>query len=256
MTLGFLQANSLLKKGIKHAFFTRSGGESKGDFATLNFNSKKEGELLNVEQNKEKVVKFFELDKDALKLINQVHSNTVVIVDNIKQSTSSLEADAIVTNLPEVIIGVITADCTPILLADEKNGVIAAIHAGWRGALAGIIKKSIEAMESIGGQANCIQAVIGPTIRRSVYEVDDEFKTTFLTNSEENEEFFTAGIKTGKHFFDLPGYCKVQLKKSKVLQIEDLEVDTYTNPSQFFSCRRAAHLKEKSFGCQLSAIKL
>lgn len=255
MELDFLQSDLLKKDGIEHAFFTRKGGQSKGEFASLNFNKKKGDQPLNVEKNKEKVAKFFKLDKKYLKLVNQIHSNITLILNNVDQETEALNADAIVTNIPGVVIGVITADCVPILLADNENNVIAAVHAGWRGALAGALENTVRAMEGLGAKASSIQAVLGPSIRQSVYEVDDAFRTSFISSFSENEAFFIDGIRPGKYFFDLQGYCKLKLKGIGV-NIDDLGVDTYTNPDQFFSCRRTMHLKESSFGCQLSAIKL
>lgn len=239
----------------KNKFFTREGGDSEGLFGSLNFNSSKDNPE-NIKKNTEVVAKFFGVNENKVKRLTQKHTNKVVLVENANQETFSIEADALVTKIPHLVIGVITADCVPVLLHDSKNKVIAAVHAGWRGAFSDIIKNTINEMKKIGAIAESIQAFVGPSIKQESYEVDELFYKNFLNAKSLNSEFFTASKNQNHYMFNLPEFVRLKLQEVGVKNIITSPDDTYTNESKYFSCRRATHRKEPYFGCQMSAIML
>lgn len=192
-------------------------------------------------------------------LINQVHSSDVLVIDNeskIPSATNRPKADAIVTNLKNLIIGLFTADCTPILFFDEKNSVIAAAHAGWPGAFKNITDNTISKMLELGAQIENIKVVIGPTIRQKSYEISQEFYDRFIEENLENKKFFIDGQRIGHYLFDLPGYVKAKLQKAGIKNIADEEIDTYSNPEKLFSYRRSSHLGEADCGRNISVIQI
>jgi YfiH family protein len=186
---------------------------------------------------------------------NQIHSNQVISVGE-----KNNDADGLITNLKNTVIGVYSADCCPILLFCEEPQIIAAIHAGWKGAKSGIIKSAIEAMNNFGeklGFKNLkITAIIGPSIRQESYEVGPEFFANFLQEDKNNQRFFNHSTKPNHHMFDLVGYVKNKLQNQGVNDIEDTNIDTYTNPQSFFSYRRSCHLKEVGYGHNISVIMI
>jgi YfiH family protein len=186
---------------------------------------------------------------------NQIHSNKVISVGE-----KNNEVDGLVTNLKNIVIGVYSADCCPILLFCEEPQIIAAIHAGWKGAKSGIIKSAINKINDLGlelGFKNLnIKAKIGPSIRQKSYEVGPEFLADFLQEDKNNQQFFINSIKPNHHMFDLIGYVKNKLQIAGVNDIEDANIDTYTNSSDFFSYRRSCHLKEASYGHNISVIMI
>jgi YfiH family protein len=191
--------------------------------------------------------------------VNQIHSSDVLIIDDkskIPEVINRPKVDAIVTNQKNLIIGLFTADCTPILFFDEKNQVIAAAHAGWTGALNNITYSTIDAIVKIGGKIENIKTIIGPTIRQKSYEVSEEFYERFLSEKSGNEKFFIDSNKVGHFMFDLPGYIKEKLKDAGVKMIIDDEIDTYSNPDKFFSYRRSTHLKEQDCGRNVSVAQI
>lgn len=187
-------------------------------------------------------------------LLNQIHSNEVFIVDNpdkIYGNQNLPQADAIITNQRNINIGVITADCAPILLFCQESKIIGAAHAGWQGAKSGIISNSIKAMQELG--AKNIKAIIGPMIQQQSYEISPDFYEDFLKESANNQQFFIAGTRPQKYLFDLNGYVEDKLK-TEFVEVENLKIDTYSNPSKYFSYRLATHKSQKNYGRNLSII--
>ena len=194
---------------------------------------------------------------DHLLLLNQIHSNEVVIIDapeKIYGAQNLPKADALVTNLKNVVIGVVTADCAPILLMDEEKEIIAAIHAGWRGARFGIINSTIAAMKNLG--AKNVKAIIGPMIQQKSYEISQEFFDDFLAEDLDNKKFFLNAEKAGHYWFDLPSYVEKKLRLAGVKKIENQQIDTYENEEKFFSFRRSSKRGEKDCGRNVSVISL
>ncbi len=202
------ESSSLLNiEGIYHAFYTRQGGVSEGEFSSLNCCFKDKDLRSNVLQNLKRICEDAGIDLEHLKLVNQVHSNKAFYVGS-KDAESNQEAvDAIVTDKKGLMLGIQTADCTPILFADKKNSVIGAAHAGWKGALNGVIENTIELMVQKDAQIENICAIIGPTIAQKSYEVDSKFKKQFLELRPSSESHFISSEKPTHYMFDLPGFC-------------------------------------------------
>ena len=234
-----------------HAFFTRLGGFSNGVYDSLNMSVKRGDNLKNVTKNREVITNFFALPTTALKIANQVHGNATLIIDNLNQDVSSISADAMVTKIPGIVLGVTTADCCPLLLCDPVSAVIAAIHAGHRGAYSGIIQSAIDAMLSMGAKKKNLVASLGPCIASKSYEVDKIFKQRFLSQLNHNEIFFYQ--TNASYLFDLKAYALHIIKSQGIDQFDKLNIDTYQDPD-FFSCRRSYHKGQNEFGVQLSAI--
>jgi YfiH family protein len=197
-------------------------------------------------------------------LVDQIHSADVFVIDDeskIPQCVFTADcprpkADAIVTNLKNLIIGLFTADCTPILFFDEKNSVIGAAHAGWPGAFKNITDNTIAKMVEIGAKIENIKVIIGPTIRQKSYEISEEFYDRFLAENSANKKFFIDGKRAGHYLFDLPGYVKEKLQNAGIKNIADDEIDTYSNPQTLFSYRRSSHLGEADCGRNVSVIQI
>jgi YfiH family protein len=251
----FLAASNLEAEGIAHGFFLRLGGVSHGLYASLNCGrgSKDLGD--RVEVNRARVASRLSVAPQSLVGPRQIHSAKTVIVVAAWSAAAAPEADAIVTKTRGLAIGVLTADCAPILLADAEAGVIAAVHAGWKGAKAGVLESAIDAMESLGAQAFRIAAAIGPAISRAAYEVGPEFRAAFLAGDPENDKYFSF-LNVGAPHFDLPAYVKDRLSRCGVINIQDIAVCTYENESILFSYRRSVHRSEADYGRQISAIVL
>jgi YfiH family protein len=190
-----------------------------------------------------------------LLLVNQVHGAEVVVIDEkekIHGEQNLPKADALVTNLQGIVIGIITADCAPILFFDEEKKVIAATHAGWPGAKLGVISATVTAMKKLGAEK--ISAIIGPMIQQKSYEVSQEFFDDFMREDSANKIFFIDGVKPGKYFFDLPSYVEKKLRESGIEKIENERIDTYENEGKLFSFRRSTHREEKDCGRNVSVI--
>jgi YfiH family protein len=247
----FIESSLLKSIGVKHGFFTRNGGRSSDKFHSLNCKLNCSDEIENVKHNLAIAAKCLNADLENLTLLRQVHSNKLIKAN---YTINKTEGDAIYTSKKGSVIGVITADCVPILVWDNENKIAIAIHAGWRGALGGIIENAINEIKKIG---KCqLYAAIGPCIRQNNYEVDEIFYELFLEETNLNQKYFKDSANNNKFLFDLPGYCYEKLIKSGVHRIDNLGIDTYSEESKFFSCRRALHKEEKHFGCQLSIIKI
>ncbi|HWT44147.1 MAG TPA: peptidoglycan editing factor PgeF, partial [Sphingopyxis sp.] len=191
----------------------------------------------------------------ALTGVYQVHGNRCVIVDGDTDLAARPEADALATRVPGLLLGILTADCVPVLFADRKAGVVGAAHAGWKGALAGVTDATLDAMENLGASRTDIAVAIGPCIARASYEVDEAFVERFLANDPANERFFAAG-KPGHAMFDIAAYVAARLAAAGVTRIAIGGQDTYAERQDYFSYRRACHKGENSYGRQLSVIGL
>ena len=243
-----------------HGFFTRLGGVSKGLYASLNVGLGSADKRQNLLQNRARITAH--LQADALVTGQQTHSTiTALVAPSLVKSAQSPPpaADALVTTTPNLAIGVLTADCVPVLLADNKNAVIGAAHAGWRGAHDGIIASVIKMMVGQGAQKTHIRAIIGPAISASAYEIGAEFRAKFAKTYPRDMDLFTRphrNIKTiGHAMFDLPQFVLRQVERSGVQAVK-LDFCTYSDPARFFSYRRNCHAGQTDYGRQLSAICL
>jgi YfiH family protein len=247
--------------GIRHGFFTREGGVSTGIYASLNVGLGSDDDKTAVRENRRRVAAHLGATFQGAPLADvatnyQVHGATARIIDRPDQDGQRPEADAIVTATPGVAIGALTADCTPVLFADAEAGVVAAAHAGWRGAVSGILEATVEAMESLGARRSNIRAAVGPTISQSAYEVGPEFEAQFVAQSSDNARFFTTPPGRDRAHFDLPGFCRDRLASLGLAAAEDLAICTYADESLLFSYRRKTHRKQTDYGRQISAIVL
>ncbi len=229
-------------------FYTRKGGVAKGLFDSLSFNRKSNSEVLTA--NKDLLKR--DLGVERLCFVEQEHTNDVVVVT--KGYTAPVIADAMVSNERGVGLVVLTADCCPVLFYDRVAGVIGAAHAGWRGALSGVIANTVSAMCELGASKKDICMSIGPTIRQHNYEVGQEFYDEFIAANQEFARFFIA--HGSKYLFDLPAFCVRMGECAGLSKISDIGLDTYSNENEFFSCRRAFHRKEEAFGNHASAIAI
>ncbi len=252
-----LQANSLATLAqIRHAFFTRAGGVSRGVYASLNGGIGSKDSPDQVAENRARMAQALGIAPDRLLTPYQIHSPDVVVAKTTWNSETRPRADAIVTREPKLAIGVSTADCGPLLFADDKARVIGAAHAGWRGAFTGVIEATVAAMEKLGADRNNIVVALGPTIRQANYEVGPEFGARFLAADADNARFFTGAERAGHAMFDLTGYIAAQVQRSGIVKFEDLGLCTYAEPERFYSFRRATHLSEPDYGRHINAIAL
>lgn len=237
----------------RHGFFTRKGGASSGIFAGLNCGTGSSDQTEAVAINRARVTEAMGVASEALVTVHQVHSATAIPVTG--PLTIRPEADAMVTATPGVLLGVLTADCQPVLFHDPKAQVIGAAHAGWRGAVDGVLETTLDAMESLGAKRSRISAVIGPTISQAAYEVGPEFLDRFRTEDEDATRFFVNG-KGDRLLFDLPGYGLHRLRQAGVGHAEWTGHCTYRDPDRFFSFRRTTHAGEADYGRLISTIRL
>lgn len=236
---------------IRHGFFTREGGVSEGIFASLNCGPGSGDDLAKVAENRVRVGNAL---GGTLITCYQVHGNNVVIVDKPWEHKDAPQADALVTNKPGIALGILTADCLPVLFADTKKKIIGAAHAGWKGAFDGVIEATLEAMRKLG--AEDIIATIGPSIAQKSYEVGPEFIGRFVQQDMLNGNYFMPSPRPDHHLFDLPGYTKRRLSEAGIATINLLAHDTCFEENRFFSYRRSCLRGEKSYGRQVSAICL
>jgi YfiH family protein len=252
-----LQAPSLAAFGrIRHAFFTRAGGVSQGVYASLNGGVGSNDAPAKVAENRARMAEAMGVGVDRLLTPYQIHSPDVVVAGEPWARENRPRADAVVTRVPRLAIGVSTADCGPLLLADSDAGVVGAAHAGWRGALTGVIEATIAAMERLGAKRNRITVALGPTIRQPNYEVGPEFVERFLAADPGNARFFKASQRAGHAMFDLTGYIAERVQRTGIAQFEDLGLCTYAEPERFFSYRRTTLLGEPDYGRHINAITL
>jgi YfiH family protein len=242
--------------GVRHAFFTRTGGVSEGPYASLNGGVGSDDVPAHVAENRARMAAAVGVACDRFLTAYQIHSPEVVIAERPWDVNARPKADAIVTKVTGLGIGVSTADCGPILLADAEAGVIGAAHAGWRGALSGVAEATIAAMEHCGAERSRTVAALGPMIRQTNYEVGPEFVAQFRKADAANERFFKAGARSGHALFDLAGYIAARVAAAGIGRIEDIGGCTYGDPQQFFSYRRSVHRAEADYGRHISAIAL
>ncbi|MDP6351519.1 MAG: peptidoglycan editing factor PgeF [Alphaproteobacteria bacterium] len=244
---------------IRHGFFTRDGGVSDGLFRSLNCGFGSGDSAAAVAENR--ILAMARLGVTpaapmALVTCHQVHSARAVTVAESWSAGAAPHADAMVTRRPGIALGVLTADCAPVLLADHEAGIIGAAHAGWRGALAGVIEATVAAMARLGATPGGIRAVVGPTIAQRSYEVGPEFPAPFLNQSAANGALFAESERSGHKLFDLAGYVASRLGPLGLAAVEVLDHDTYSQETRFFSYRRSTHEGQAEYGRGLSAIAL
>ena len=252
MTLGSPLLSSI--PGLRHAFFSREGGVSEGIYAGLNGGLGSRDDPASVAENRRRMAQQIGVGPDRLLSVHQIHSPDVVVATGPWQGDKP-RADALVTRTEGIALGVTAADCGPILLVDPTARVIGAAHAGWKGALTGVLESTIDAMEKLGAERGGIIAAIGPLIRQRSYEVGGEFVERFIDADAENGMFFLPGERNGHAMFDLAGFIRMRLENAGVLMIDDVGIDTYSD-ERFYSYRRSVHRKEPDYGRHVHAIVL
>jgi YfiH family protein len=241
--------------GMRHAFFTREGGVSGEIYESLNGGLGSNDDPANVLENRRRMAEQMGVEPANFISVHQVHSPDAVVATGPWPDDTRPRADAIVTRTEGIAIGVTAADCGPILFADAGARVIGAAHAGWKGALTGVVESTIEAMEKLGADRGGIVAAIGPLIRQHSYEVGGEFVERFLDADGDNKSFFIPSVRSGHAMFDLAGFIRMRLENAGVLMIDDIGVDTYSDP-RFYSYRRSVHRNEPDYGRHVHAIAL
>lgn len=241
---------------VRHAFFTREGGVSTGLYASLNCGFGSKDDSANVATNRARAMAMIEVAPESLVTVRQEHTPRAVVVENAWRHDDAPVADAMVTDRPGVVLGILTADCAPVLLADGRGGVVGAAHAGWKGALGGVLDTVVATMTERGAKADRIVAAVGPCIAQRSYEVGPEFPAPFLAADGDNAIFFAPSRRSGHHLFDLPGYITRRLAKLGVGVVVRTPCDTLREEGRFFSYRRATLRGEPDYGRGLSAIVL
>jgi YfiH family protein len=242
--------------GIRHAFFTRAGGVSGGIYASLNAGVGSNDDPGHVAENRARMAVALGAMPDRFLTCYQIHSPDVVVAAEPWTAEARPRADAIVTTVPGLAIGVSTADCGPVLFADAEARVIGAAHAGWRGALGGVTDRTIAAMEKLGASRERIVAALGPMIRQPNYETGADLRDRFIAADPANARFFRPGERDGHFMFDLAGYVAARLAAAGVGAIEDVDACTYADAEKFFSYRRMTHRGEADYGRHVNAIVL
>ncbi|MGG5809689.1 peptidoglycan editing factor PgeF [Falsiroseomonas sp. CW058] len=253
MSAVMLTAGSL---PLPHGFFTRQGGVSSGPFASLNCSLSSRDDPEAVRKNRARAAAALGLWPDALLGLLQVHGQAVADARTPWADEARPEADAMVTDRPGTALGIVTADCAPVLFADAGAGVIGAAHAGWRGAVAGVLEATLDAMERLGARRGRIAAVVGPCIAQASYEVGPDLRDAVLAGGAGHARFFAPGGREGHWQFDLPGYCLARLEAAGAGQAAALGIDTLAEEARFFSHRRRTLSGGGPIGHQLSAIAL
>lgn len=249
-----ITAAPLNLSGLTHGFFTREGGYSTGIFSSLNCGLGSGDDIETVGRNRAKVAGALQVKPTHLVSSFQVHSADVAVVE--APFSERPKVDGLVTRTRGIALGVLTADCGPVLFADRHAQVIGACHAGWKGAVSGITDATVLAMEKLGAVRENIAAVLGPTISQTAYEVGPEFPKAFLEQSSAHQKYFIPSLKSGHYMFDLPAYLTDRMRVFGVGQVHDLALCTYADKQRFFSYRRATHAHEKDYGRLISAIAL
>jgi YfiH family protein len=254
MNLPVVEAGTLARQsGLKHGFFTRQGGVSEGLYASLNCGLGSRDARDAVFENRRRVAAHLGVPPDFMVNGYQVHSAEVAVAETPWRPGQAPHVDALVTRTPGLALAVSTADCAPVLFADPDAGVVGAAHAGWKGALTGVLDATLRAMERLGAERARVVAAIGPAISGASYEVGPEFRERFLSADPGNEAFFRNGERLR---FDLPAYVAVRLMGLGIREVEDVALCTYRDEARFFSFRRATHRREPDYGRLFSAIVL
>lgn len=252
MTLETLSSPVL--NGVRHWFFTRRGGASSGVYEGLNCGTGSNDQRDVVALNRARAAEALDVHPDRLLSLHQYHSD-VVAVAGPEGWSERPRADGVVTAVPGLALGILTADCAPVLFAERETGVVGAAHAGWRGALDGVLEATVEAMVDLGARREAIVAAVGPTISQVAYEVGPEFLERFRDEEEGFERFFAPG-RGNRLRFDLPGFVLFRLRSAGIAEAEWIGRCTYSDPGRFFSYRRATHAGDPDYGRMLSAIRL
>ena len=251
-----IEAQVLALAGIRHGFFTRQGGVSGGLYASLNGGVGSNDAAAHVAENRARMAAAVGVEPHRLITAYQIHSPQVVVAETPWPADARPRADAIVTRMRALAIGVSTADCGPVLLADPDARVIGAAHAGWRGALSGVIEAAVEAMERLGAERRHIRAALGPMIRQPNYEVGPDLIARFAAEDPASHRFFAAAEREGHARLDLAGYISARLTRAGVRHIEDVGLCTYADAERFYSFRRTTHRAEPDYGRHVNAIAL
>ena len=251
-----ITAETLTLPGIRHAFFTRQGGVSAGVYASLNGGIGSRDSADRVTDNRTRMAAALGVEPDRLLTAYQIHSPHVVTVEAPWSVETRPRADAVVTRTRALAVGVTTADCGPVLFADPQAGVIGAAHAGWRGALTGVVEATVDAMERLGAERGEVRAVLGPMIRQGNYEVGPDLIARFRAEDSASDGFFRPAAREGHALFDLAGYIAARLQRAGIRQVEDLGLCTYADTDRFFSFRRSTHRAEADYGRHVNAIVL
>ncbi|MGN6849077.1 MAG: peptidoglycan editing factor PgeF [Sphingomicrobium sp.] len=250
-----IEVNRAISLGqLPHGFLGRRGGISVGVCAGLNVGFGSHDDREAIGGNRRLAVAAL-LPEAELATVHQIHSPEVVVANRAWPQDQRPRADAMVTDTPNLLLGILTADCAPVLFADHRAVVVGAAHAGWRGALAGVTDATIAAMERLGARRENIHAAVGPCIAQPSYEVDEAFRARFLEDDADNARFFIIG-QSGKPHFDLEAYVVHRLIAAGIDEVEALNLDTYSNTERFFSYRRSTHQRQADYGRQLSAIAI
>jgi YfiH family protein len=249
-----IEAPSLSLTGIRHAFFTRAGGVSSGLYASLNGGVGSRDDAGKVSENRARMAAALGVEPRRLLTPYQSHSPNVIVAEAPWTPDARPQADAIVTRMRALAIGVTTADCGPVLFAEPHAGVIGAAHAGWRGALTGVVEATIATMERLGAARSQIRAAIGPMIRQANYEVGPDLVARFAADDPASSRFFSPAGRAGHAMFDLSGYIAARLKRAGIGEVEDIGLCTYAEPERFFSYRRTTHRVEADYGRHVNAI--
>ena len=251
-----IRASSLMLDGINHAFFTRQGGASNGIYASLNGGQGSHDDPAAVAVNRERMAGFMGVPTGHLLSCWQIHSADVVTVTTPWTRDQRPKADGMVTNRSGLCLAIATADCGPVLFADQEAQVIGACHSGWKGALTGILEATLDGMEALGAKRARIHAVLGPTISARAYEVGPEFAARFIRANPAFAAFFTPSPKEGHHMFDLPAFIGHRLQQAEVGSFTNLDRCTYGEPELFYSYRRTTHHNEPDYGRLMATIAL
>ena len=241
-------------KIIKHGFFNKTGGKSKKIYKSLNCGPGSKDNPSDVKKNLQIVKKKIKSTAKSIFLLHQIHSNKFIFINKYSKYLKKKRADAVITDIPRLPIGILTADCAPILIFDKQKKMVAAIHAGWKGAYKGIISKVINFMIKKGCEKKNIIAVIGPCIAQKSYNVKEDFKRKFLKKDKRNKVFFKK--RKNLIYFDLSKYVKLQLKLMKITNLDTINIDTFPKKNNFFSARRSLHLNHDDYGRNISLIMI
>lgn len=241
---------------VRHGFFTRQGGASDGIYGSLNCGPGSSDDPAHVVENRARIVRALDVAPDCVLTPRQVHSDKVFYIDRPVSYADMPQVDALVTDKPGLAVGILTADCAPVLFASASKKIVGAAHAGWKGALNGVLESTIAEMEKRGADRNDIVAALGPCIGPQSYEVSDDFKAPFLVQDAGNGAFFRPASKPGHLIFDLPAYVRARLEKAGVHVLHDVRQDTFSDEGSYFSYRRSCHRKEADYGRQMSIISI
>ncbi len=251
---GLAPLSSPLLERARHGFFTREGGVSTGPYASLNCSTRSGDTAENLAQNRARVASHMGVQADCLLGVTQVHGPTVITATSPWPAGSGAAADALVTSNPDLAIGVITADCAPVLFSTAQGTIVGAAHAGWRGALSGVLEATIEAMLALGAAREDLSAVVGPCIAQESYETAEDMHTAITGTDRQAARFFAPGKRAGHYQFDLAGWCVFRLQRAGLRHAAALGVDTLADATRFFSHRRRTLAGGGPIGHQISVI--